>query len=723
MTTVVGEIAVRVRPDTDEFRGQLRRLLQRVEKEVRGTVQVDAQLDSTSLRSNFAGMMTKLRTDAARGIRIKARVDERQLAPLGKFLGNIGKTTVNALTGALTKVTDLAASSGRGLLLVAGVAMLLPPALALVSGALAGIPALLAAVVVPAAAVALGMDGMKEAAKRLQPEFDSLKTTMNAIAESSFAPVFERLKPVFNGLQKTLPKVTEGLATMAQGFVDAVTSKSGLTAIDTTVANIGKALETAAPGVRDFTDGLLNLTSKVSGRLPGLARMFGEFSSKFSKWVDRITTIDSSGSSPLDRAMTGLRDTLQSILDLSKDLTTQGFDFLANSNVGQKIKDLVDGCNKLLTETLPDLNKAFEKIADTVAGIANNWNKIEWAANPLGKIAENQPQVPGIPKIDAGSSGIEVFLADLKIAEKAWGALKPKLLNGVREVSIGLTTMLSDIGIGTTNAVNTIANGANTAWQNLIAGAKNIGPSFSEALSSLGGIATTAWNSLVTAASTALAQTLIAVTTGAAQVVGEITTWPGKFLAALGDLGSTFFTSGQSLVQGFIDGVKSKISGAYDAVKSMMLSISNLIPHSPALEGPFSGSGWTFFSGQSIAEGLADGIGSMEHLAINAMEKMMKDISDTQQKYIDTMNDAVKIPVEMGKAIANQGMSDLGIGGGAITNGIGAGMDYLSQLGSNMGNGTNYTFNVSNIDEAMAVQKREESKQAMGIAGPMWRNG
>ena len=45
-----------------------------------------------------------------------------------------------------------------------------------------------------------------------------------------------------------------------------------------------------------------------------------------------------------------------------------------------------------------------------------------------------------------------------------------------------------------------------------------------------------------------------------------------------------------------------------DAVGGVLSGARNLLPFSPAKEGPFSGRGWTLYSGRSIAESLADGI-------------------------------------------------------------------------------------------------------------------
>jgi len=44
-------------------------------------------------------------------------------------------------------------------------------------------------------------------------------------------------------------------------------------------------------------------------------------------------------------------------------------------------------------------------------------------------------------------------------------------------------------------------------------------------------------------------------------------------------------------------------------VRGVLSAARNLLPFSPAKEGPFSGKGWTLYSGRSISQALADGIG------------------------------------------------------------------------------------------------------------------
>lgn len=93
-----------------------------------------------------------------------------------------------------------------------------------------------------------------------------------------------------------------------------------------------------------------------------------------------------------------------------------------------------------------------------------------------------------------------------------------------------------------------------------------------------------------------------------AETVTQVKQLPGKAAAALGDLGSRLYKSGQSLVRGFISGIKSMLGAVGDAASSVAKRARDFFPFSPAKEGPFSGRGWTLYSGQAVGDSLADGL-------------------------------------------------------------------------------------------------------------------
>ncbi|MFE6489857.1 hypothetical protein ACFVGN_43965, partial [Streptomyces sp. NPDC057757] len=83
---------------------------------------------------------------------------------------------------------------------------------------------------------------------------------------------------------------------------------------------------------------------------------------------------------------------------------------------------------------------------------------------------------------------------------------------------------------------------------------------------------------------------------------------PKQVGGAFADFGSQLWDAGSKIIGSLINGIKSKLSDVKGAVKDILSSARDLLPFSPAKEGPFSGSGWTLYSGQSISRALADGI-------------------------------------------------------------------------------------------------------------------
>ena len=71
-----------------------------------------------------------------------------------------------------------------------------------------------------------------------------------------------------------------------------------------------------------------------------------------------------------------------------------------------------------------------------------------------------------------------------------------------------------------------------------------------------------------------------------------------------------FFNGGKALVNGLADGIRNAVSSGVlgRAASSAMSVVSAYIPHSPAKKGPFSGKGWTLYSGEAIVNDLAKGM-------------------------------------------------------------------------------------------------------------------
>lgn len=92
------------------------------------------------------------------------------------------------------------------------------------------------------------------------------------------------------------------------------------------------------------------------------------------------------------------------------------------------------------------------------------------------------------------------------------------------------------------------------------------------------------------------------------RLVQDFLNLPGEIMKALGNIGGWLVDSGKALIQGFIDGISGMVGAIGDAVGGVLGAVADFFPHSPAKKGPFSGRGYTSYSGAALAGDFADGI-------------------------------------------------------------------------------------------------------------------
>ena len=107
-------------------------------------------------------------------------------------------------------------------------------------------------------------------------------------------------------------------------------------------------------------------------------------------------------------------------------------------------------------------------------------------------------------------------------------------------------------------------------------------------------------------------------------VTSVMRTAPSKIRGALGRVGQILYDSGRKIISGLINGIRSQIKNVKNAVGDVLSAARDLLPFSPAKEGPFSGKGWTLYSGRSIVEGLAEGMKQREAMLRQTLEKTLQ---------------------------------------------------------------------------------------------------
>lgn len=119
-----------------------------------------------------------------------------------------------------------------------------------------------------------------------------------------------------------------------------------------------------------------------------------------------------------------------------------------------------------------------------------------------------------------------------------------------------------------------------------------------------------------------------AITSGLSSAVSWISGLPGRAVNALGDLSGVLWKSGRSLLQGFIDGIGSMLTAAGNAAGSVLDYVKGFFPNSPAKRGPFSGSGWTLFSGIATGSDFAAGLARQHGVVGAAAAALMSTAQD-----------------------------------------------------------------------------------------------
>ena len=117
-----------------------------------------------------------------------------------------------------------------------------------------------------------------------------------------------------------------------------------------------------------------------------------------------------------------------------------------------------------------------------------------------------------------------------------------------------------------------------------------------------------------------------AVIDKAQEVIDWVRDLPNKLRNAMS--GQSLKSSGQSLMAGFGEGIESMGETLKQKARDILQSIRNMFPSSPAKEGPFSGKGWTPYSGAALIDGFAEGMSSRMSSAVSVARRMHQGVAN-----------------------------------------------------------------------------------------------
>lgn len=193
----------------------------------------------------------------------------------------------------------------------------------------------------------------------------------------------------------------------------------------------------------------------------------------------------------------------------------------------------------------------------------------------------------------------------------------------VSVVGGGIATVVADVSGGVSAVVSFMGSMVSSALAFVSGLVSSIAGYFSTMVSTMANAAQQVY-AAVTGAFSALVG---AVSGHIGSLMNTISSIPGQVMGFFAGAGSWLVDSGRALINGFTRGIQNAIGGALSAVSGAVSQIRSFFPFSPAKRGPFSGHGYTTYSGKALMEGWAEGIGSGTGAVNSAITSALASVS------------------------------------------------------------------------------------------------
>lgn len=323
--------------------------------------------------------------------------------------------------------------------------------------------------------------------------------------------------------------------------------------------------------------------------------------------------------SELKAAVTGLGQSINTTLaDAAEPL--KGPFLQAIGIIGQAFKDIA-----------PDIKEFFKTLAGSgsIQELARGIGGFIKSFSDTGAIKKFADAIgPALTQLGMALPDIGNALAQFLISMGEAGPTGARVLGMTLRFLADVIRFVGDAIVWLTNRFNDI--GAAVAWvkerfadlkAGILTGVLALGgygpavDTVKTAIHDAGHDIAELWRSLWDGMSAKVASTVDSAT-------GFVRGLPAKVAAAVGNLGSLLFDAGQNVVQGLINGIQNKLGSLASMASQMAGTIRRFLPFSPAKEGPLSGSGNPFASGQAIATNLAAGVHSQMPTVASAADEL-----------------------------------------------------------------------------------------------------
>lgn len=433
---------------------------------------------------------------------------------------------------------------------------------------------------------------------------ERVKTAFSGLADHIITEMSSIAAPLEGTLVSVAHDITQAFDNMAPTFEDVFTQMSqSLTSFSDDFFDAFQNLE---PAVQPLTDAFTDLLDSIGPRLDG-------FFTDVADSVTNLSDVISADPELFASLFVGLLSIIPIVINLISDLAQT---FLIISN-------LVGGT---LSPAISDLKAAFGPLTSLFGqatgglslfkvGLGTTVAFVGAVVLAITAVVRTVTVMVGLFRA-AGAGIAATWRNTLAVTTNAWGRIRGAVTSAIsRVVSVvagGLARIRSAFSSGFA-AARSVVTGAMSSIRAAVTGA--IARVVSIVAGGLGRVRAAFFSGFAAARSVvtgAMGSIRSAVSSGIGRVVSLVAGLPGRIRGVLGGLGSMLFSSGYSMISGFASGIRAGIGNAVSAASSAVGAVRNLFPFSPAKEGPFSGSGYTTYSGEALMKDFAK---SMEETA------------------------------------------------------------------------------------------------------------
>lgn len=425
--------------------------------------------------------------------------------------------------------------------------------------------------------------------------------------------VAPRVAQIGKGIVEAFPVVLSGLGSV----LGPVLSEALATAWNIAVGALAEL------GIQLPTVDASQITGAFQAIADAAASVVGTCKSAFGKLGEQIPGIWDTIVSTIGGAVTTIISAVSPFVTYFASQMLPAIASFASGAVGafSAVRPVIEQLGSTLLNVgqaiLPVLHNAFAMIVPIISQVIGIAMQLFAAVSPLVSQV-GAALMPAITSIGTALANLaNAVLPILASGMQIVLSVAQMLIPVIQTVLSVVDSIVSVVGGGIATVVAAVSGGVNAV-------VAFVGSLVSSALSLVSGLVSSIagyFSTMVSTMANAAQQVYAAVTGAFSALVGAvsghigslmntISSIPGQVMGFFAGAGSWLVGSGRALINGFTQGIQNAIGGALSAVSGAVSQIRSFFPFSPAKRGPFSGHGYTTYSGKALMEGWAEGIGS-----------------------------------------------------------------------------------------------------------------